>query len=313
MKEDETLINKYRPQNLEEVVGQGDVVRSLKGVLAKKTSRTFLFVGESGTGKTSLARIVARMVGCENRNIYEINAASENGVNEMREIVEKLSYSALGASRSKMVIIDEAQRLSPQGWSVLLKPTEEPPKHVFWAFCSTDPGKIPAAIKTRCCGGGFSLKPVPADDILDLLKSVCEKEGWDTPEEVLFLLSQKAGGSPRQALSTLAQCSECTTRKAAAAMLHELEEESAEAYQLCQLLARGATWESAMKIVGKLTDVNPESTRQVVLNYFSKAVRDAKSDAIAQKGLAVLSAFSEPFPSSNGQYALLLALGQLLF
>jgi DNA polymerase III subunit gamma/tau len=305
-----SLIIKYRPKSFDEIIGQQAIIKSLRGVLKKKTSKAFLFVGSAGTGKTTLARIVANHLGCDSRNIIEIDAASTNGVDAMRDVTASLGYSALGTKPGRMVILDEAGQLSKQAWTSLLKTVEEPPPHVFFAFCTTDGGKVPPAAFTRCTA--YTLSPVPTDEINDLLVRVAKEEGMETSEDVIYFIAEKADGSPRQALAGLAMCSRCETRKEAAGLLRTLVDGNTDVIELCRGLAKGTTWSGAMKLLEKIGDVDAEAVRQMVLSYFAKAVSGTTNEETAKKGLAVLSAFERPFVVGNNKHCLLLSLGELL-
>lgn len=305
----DTLITKYRPETFEDVVGQAPVVKSLQGVLARKSSRGFLFEGEPGTGKTTLARVIAIKLGCDPRNIIEVDAATNTGIDAMRAVTDSMRYTGLGKSKTRFYILDEAHMLSKQAWASLLKATEEPPKHVYWALCTTDGAKLPKAIRTRFTS--YTLSPVPTDTLFDLITKVARAEKYTTPKEVRYFIAEKAGGSPRQALACLAQCADCETRKDAAVLIRAVLAEG-EIIELCQGLMQGLSWSRAMGLVQKLGDVNAESVRQIVLNYFGKVAGRAKTDEKAGKALDVLDAFNEPYPPGNNAHCVLLSLGRIL-
>src|ERR1700679_2452146 len=152
------LITRYRPQVFDEVIGQDAVVRSLKATVKKKDAQIFLFSGPAGTGKTTLARLVAKAFGVEDKQVEsgEIDGATNNGIESMRNIQDIIQYRPFGNSGMRSITIDECHRLSPNAWDSLLKVLEDPPKHVVWFFCTTNPIKVPATIKTRCAK--FELK-----------------------------------------------------------------------------------------------------------------------------------------------------------
>ena len=151
IKDTRPLHLKYRPTNLDEVIGQNAVVQSLKQQLTgQSTPHAFLFLGPSGVGKTSIARILAGMMKCDDANILEIDAATHSGVENMRSVTQMAQYRGIGESPNKFIIVDEVHALSKATFQSLLLSIEEPPPHVYWALCTTEPDKIPTTIKTRC-------------------------------------------------------------------------------------------------------------------------------------------------------------------
>lgn len=306
-----TLHTQYRPKTLDEIIGHEAIVKSLQYVLKRKTSRAFIFEGQYGLGKTTLARIVARSVGCSMKSVVEVDAATNTGIDAMREVTGSMIFSAIGEKKKKMFIIDEAHMLSKQAWTSLLKSAEEPPPHVYWAFCTSDGAKIPAGIRSRCVE--YRLGRVDKDKIHDLLRAVAKKEGFDTPDDVLYLIAEKSEGSPRQALTCLAQCAGCQTRKEAAELIRKVADDTAgEAIDLCRAIAQGKDWPELMQIVTRLSDVGPESIRYAIIGYFSKVAMGAKTAKAAESALAVLDAFQEPYPAGTTQlFPVILSLGRL--
>lgn len=300
---------KYRPRSFDTVLGQDAAVKSLRAVLEAKSSRSLIFYGPSGVGKTTLARIVAAYLGCTNPE--EINAASNTGIDSMREVAEKLEFCALGESSVKVVILDEAHALSKQAWQSLLKPIEEPPKHVYWILCTTEPAKVPEAIRSRCTT--YRLDLVPGDLIFKLLTRVNKKEGLEVADDILDLVVQRAEGSPRLALTGLAQVATCASRKEAAEVLKHIEVENQDVINVCRALMKGTPrWMELMKLVEPLRGQNPEGLRIVVSAYFTTVALSAKQDAYAGNALAILDAFSEPYPPSTNLGPFLLSLGELV-
>ncbi len=302
---------KYRPKAWDGVLGQASTVKSLRAVLKNQTKRSFLFTGQSGTGKTTLARILAAEVGCEPQNLLEVDAATHTGIDAMRNVTSGLPYKAFGASAVKVVIVDEAHSISKQAWQSLLKSVEEPPDHVWWIFCTTEPGKIPATIKTRCAA--FQLQPVSVDLLMDLLEQVAEKEGFSTPEDVLAVIARQSLGSPRQALTYLGQCYHCRTAKDALPVLQRADE-AGEAIDLARALVKGGlTWAKAMKLLEPVREQSPESIRLMILAYMTTIAFSAGSDKVAGQTLELMDSFSTPYNSSEGFAPLLLSLGRVIF
>lgn len=303
------LATKYRPADLESVLGQDHLIGGLADVISHRTTQSIIFTGPSGTGKTTLARIVATMAGCSPRNLVEIDAATHTGVDSMRQVMDGAIYGGMGRSSTKVHIIDEAHRLSLQAWESLLKSVEEPPDHLWWIFCTTNPEKIPKTIQTRCAI--FETKPVSDDDIFGLLESVVEAEDYDTGEDVLSLLAARSEGSPRRALTWLATTHGCDDRQAAAQMLSTHADDT-QVVDLCRALLKGVNWTRATKLVAKIDGLQAEGARHQIFHYFTKVALDAKGPDQAAKALAVLDAFATPYPNQAGIGHLLLSLGDLL-
>jgi DNA polymerase-3 subunit gamma/tau len=224
--EDVALYRKYRPQAPDEVIGQEHVVRALVGAIhEQRLSHAFLFCGPRGTGKTSTARILARMVNCEqgptaepcgkcdqcvairdgtHLDVVEIDAASHGGVDDARELRER-APTAPAMGREKVYIIDEAQRLSREAFDALLKIFEEPPPGVRFVLATTEPHKMPATIVGRC--QRFDFRRVATDVLADLLERVASQEGLVLARAAAEALARQAEGSVRDALSLLDQTS----------------------------------------------------------------------------------------------------------
>lgn len=313
---DEELTNsdlhtRYRPKTLEDVVGQKHIIRSLKGVVEKRTTHAFLFTGPSGVGKTTLGRIIANMVGCDPGNLTEVDAATNSGIDAVRSLTDGLQYSAFGKSRTKVMIVDECHALSKAAWQALLKPIEEPPKHVYWVLCTTEKAKVPATIVTRCVG--YDLKPITVNDITELLTRVRDAEGLSTSDDVLDLIAKRAEGSARQALTSLAKCGRCKDREQAAKLI-DLVQENKEIVDLCRELMKGpVSWSRAIELLEPLKDQNAESIRQVVLNYMTNVAFDTKDERRAATVLTIINAFAQGYMPSNNLHSVLLSLGKLIF
>ncbi len=306
---------KYRPASLDEVVGQDHVVNSLKSLFKdKKHPHAYLFTGGSGCGKTTLARIVASEMGCDESNITEIDAASHNGVEDARELIASLQYATFGKNPNKFIIVDEVHAISKAAFQVYLKTIEEPPEHVYFAFCTTESDKVPETIKTRC--HVYNLKDVDFDNLFELVSIVGENEeiviGKD--DKAFKLIAQAAMGSPRKALTMLSKCRGCTTIEEIRLILEEPDEDG-EVIELCRLLCGKSTveWKHVQRILKRLEGQNAESIRLVVLSYASKVLMNARNDDEAMKLLAIIEAFSHYFNPSEKFAPLLLALGSLVF
>lgn len=312
MPNNETLYTKYRPRDFDSVIGQDTIVQSLKAVIKSNNNHALLFHGPSGTGKTTLARICAYELGAEDRDILEIDAATFTGIDDMRKVTETLNYRLVGRSSVRPVIVDETHRLSPAAFSALLKPIEEPPSWVYWFLCTTELGKVPQNIKTRCTP--YGLKPVPTSEIRELLTNIAKKERFNGKQidSIIDLCSKEAHGSPRQALVNLGACASAASLDDAKELMKSAQD-SAEAVDLAKLLSMGRGWLEVKECLADLKekDSNAESVRMVVQAYVTAVIMGDKNPKPSL--FAVLEAFSVPFPSGNGIAPLVLACGKLFF
>ena len=221
----EALYRKYRPQVFEDVVGQEPIERTLKNALAQdKVSHAYLFCGPRGTGKTTTARLLAKALLCEHGptpdpdgtcedcsliaegvhpDVYELDAASRTGVENVREEIISRVQFAPTRGRYKVYIIDEVHMLSAAAFNALLKTLEEPPSHVVFVLCTTDPQKVPETIHSRC--QRFDFRRIAPETMVSRLGAICMAEGVEFEGEALDLIAQRAEGGLRNALTSLEQ------------------------------------------------------------------------------------------------------------
>jgi DNA polymerase-3 subunit gamma/tau len=228
----QVIARKYRPQAFAELIGQEHVRTTLENAIAQqRIAHGYIFSGQRGTGKTTVARILARCLNCINGptatpcgvcascleiaggnspDVIEIDAASNRGINEMRELRENVRYRP-ARDRYKVFIVDEAHQITNEAFNALLKTLEEPPEWAVFVLCTTEVHKIPTTIASRC--QQFSFRSVDFGEVVKRMEEICGKEGIETEPEVLSVLAQAGEGSVRDSLSALDQAIACCGTK----------------------------------------------------------------------------------------------------
>lgn len=310
----ETYITKYRPINLDEIIGHKNIVLSLRELFKDKLNlpHGYIFSGNSGTGKSTFSRIIAREIGCNDYNITEVDAGVYSGVDSIRELLNSLQYSGLGSNPIKFIIIDECQKLSSSSFDALLKTLEEPPPHVYFCFCTTDDNKIPKTIKNRC--HIYNLKPIDTKEIYTLLILVKDNENLKLPYDCLELIAEKCEGVPRQALSYLSQCRGCTNKKEVAELIESVVENN-EVVELCRAIMNKSHWSSIALIIKNLKEqkLQPESVRINIVNWFNACALNSNDAKNAVKFLTILNNFIKPIYENTGWATLTVACGGAIF
>src|SRR2546423_9247889 len=253
------LYRKYRPQNFDEVIGQEAVSRTLKNAIGNDQVRqAYLFAGPRGTGKTSMARILAKSLNCVNGptiepcgacescvsiasgsslDVIEMDAASQRGIDDIREIRGRVVLQPAGRPNAcKVYILDEAHQLTDAAWNALLKLIEEPPPHLLFVYCTTDLSKVLATVRSRCQTFQFQRPRLP--DLHRYLKWIADGEKIDAPDQALALVARAARGAFRDAGSTLDQLAAATegsiTVQDVLQLLGAVEEDAL--FRLCDLV-----------------------------------------------------------------------------
>jgi len=224
----QVIARKYRPQTFDELIGQEHVQKTLTNAIeTNRLAHGYIFSGQRGTGKTSVARILARCLNCINGptatpcgvcsscveitegnavDVIEIDAASNRGINEMREIRDNVRYRP-ARDRYKVFIIDEAHQITKEAFNALLKTLEEPPEWVVFVLCTTEANEIPNTIASRC--QHFSFRCINFAELMNRMKQIAEQEGIEASEEVLSVIARAGEGSVRDSLSALDQAIAC--------------------------------------------------------------------------------------------------------
>jgi DNA polymerase III subunit gamma/tau len=277
------LYRKYRPQTFDDVVGQEPVVRTLRNAIANDQLRqAYLFAGPRGTGKTSMARILAKSVNCmqgptttpdntchacvaisngTSLDVVEMDAASQRGIDDIREIRERVVLQPV-EGRYKVYILDEAHQLTDAAWNALLKLIEEPPPHLLFVFCTTELQKVIPTVRSRC--QTFSFARPRFEDLVKVLGRVAEGEGLQAPEAALSQIARASKGSFRDAVSLLDQLAAATggevTVQSVLQLLGAVDEEAL--FQICDLVIDHDT-AGALTFVEQLSEQGQDVGRLV--------------------------------------------------
>lgn len=307
-----SLYNTIRPSIIEDVIGQPWAVAQVEGWFNKTgVPHSVLLAGPSGTGKTTIARILAKAVGSQPVDIVEKNCASDNGVDMIRSIESNLPFKQLSGN-PKVYIIDECHQLTTQAQRAFLKVLEEERSHVYFFLCTTNPEKLEGPLKTRC--SQITLKEVPTPVILSHLRTITTwRPDLSLPDAILVKIAAAASGSVRKALVLLEQIA-ATGPDHADEILADDGEIAPDLFQIIKDYYAGKNvLTSSGAVLGALDDSQVEVFRRSALGYGAAILKNPKTKPDKGKEVCgLMQAFKTPFWNS-GKNGLILAIAEVTY
>ena len=298
----DSLPLKYRPKTFKDVYGNDTAIQSVESILARDLNsvpKAWLFTGVSGCGKTTMVRIISKMLKCSDTDYHEYNAANTNGVDTIREISSTAKLNPMNGP-VKIILLDESHMLTGPAQQACLKMLEDAPKKTFFFLATTNPEKMIAAVKTRCTT--VNLKALSSQTAFKLVKSIAEKEEVDLPDTIIKSISKACGGSAREALKILDQVIDIVDDKVALDMIEKTVTSENSVIELCRALMAKQPWPAIVKIIKDL-DTDPEGARRAILGYFTNVLLD-KGD---RHSAMILECFAEKSYYDSGKAGLVLS------
>lgn len=288
------LYKKYRPKTLDEIVGNEEIVSSMKSLIeSDNVPHTILLSGPSGCGKTTIARILQHELDCSDNDFEEFNCSDRNGVDFGREIISRMRFKPMNG-KCRIWLLDECHQMSTACANVLLKPLEDTPEHVYFILSTSEPDKLIAALKTRATH--FAVQSLTDNEIEKLISRVCKAEEIKISKEAKDQIVENCNGSARLALVMLDQIQNLDEEEVAKVIETVVKRES-QTIELCRALINGKSWKEVRSILSNLKD-DPERIRRAVLGYASKVLLSS-TGSNADQAFLVIQCFENSFFNSG--------------
>jgi len=271
---------KYRPTSLNKIRGNSDTISILEGMLSdiETCPHSFLFFGESGTGKTTLARILSERLGCKGSDYREINSADFRGIDTIREIINNSQFKPIEGT-CRVWVLDEIHKATTDAQNALLKILEDTPKHIYFVLCTTDPQKLLSTIKGRC--SQFQTRPLSDSQMYGLLRKIVKDENDVLESEVFDQIILDSLGRPRDALQILEQVLKVSPDRRIEIAKQSAEQQS-QAIELCRALLKRSSWKVVKVILNGLKDQDAEGIRRLLLAYSQSILLKEENEMAAR-------------------------------
>jgi DNA polymerase III gamma/tau subunit len=288
-----SLYQKYRPNKLEQVKGNTEIIKAISNMLLDRESvpHAFLLHGATGCGKTTIARIIAMELNCSGQDYREVDSADFRGIDTIREIRKNSQYLPLEGD-CRVWVIDECHKMTNDAQNALLKILEDPPPHVFFILCTTDPQKLISTIRGRC--SQFQVNVLNETQMLGLLRKIVRMEAQTLTDEVYDVIIKESNGHPRNAIQILEQVLN-VPQEERVQMAKQAVRVQSQAIDLCRALIKKASWAEVKVILEGLKDQEVETIRRVVLGYMSAVLLKSDNQLVGR----IMEEFLDPFYDSG--------------
>lgn len=289
-----SLYNKYRPRNIEQLYGNQELKADLEPIFAgkKEVPHAILLSGPSGCGKTTIARIFAAFLKCES-SLVELDAGADRGIETIRKIRESAKAKGFVSGGRKMFILDEVHNTTKQAQEAMLKALEDCPNHVYYVLCTTNPESLLKTILTRCTN--YQVEKLSVKYLSLMMEDILEKENVQVPDTAIKSIAKMADGSSRAALVNLERIMGRHPDDMES-MIHSVQTQETQVKELCQALLMRSDWKRIATLIKGLGEFEPESIRRQLLGYMANVLLSGKDSAQAA---IVIDCFKEAMYNSG--------------
>jgi len=304
---------KYRPKNLLQFYGNEEVVSAIKLMLKDEIKPyAFLITGEKGTGKTTLARIIAKKLGASDLSLTELNSADMRGIDTSREIINTSAYSTFFGD-VRVYIFDEAHSQTREAQEALLKLLESPPRRTHYIFCTTNPEKMLDTLKRRCVH--YHLKPLSFDERKRLFDTVAKKEKIEYDDDVRELIVEESLGNPSMLLLYMYECRGLTYEQARSVIRSHVDDTDEDIIELCRMFLKPQRmkWSKIISAIDAILErVSAETLRLTMYSYYTTMLKKAKTDEDILFSIAILEEIDSPvYDNANGNRRIIYMLARV--